>query len=154
MWESLEGTGMRIQGLVSFSISLAAAAACVALVVPQAAAKGRRLGDPVMTSGTCSDGTSTFTLKSQFDDTPFPQTVGAEFQVNTGVIGQTWQVTLTDNGVVFFDAPVETVGPEGGLNVTHPDQGSFAIAHTIAAQAVNLADGAECTGQVVDPKLH
>jgi hypothetical protein len=48
MWESLEGTGMRIQGLVSFSISLAAAAACVALVVPQAAAKGRRLGDPVV----------------------------------------------------------------------------------------------------------
>jgi hypothetical protein len=143
---------MRTPGLISISISLAAAAASAALVVPQAAAKGRR-PPPVMTSGTCSDGTSTFTLKSQFDDTPFPQTVGAEFQVNTGVIGQTWQVTLTDNGVVFFDAPVDTVGPEGGLNVTHPDQGSFAIAHTIVAQAVNLADGAECIGQVVDPKF-
>lgn len=144
---------MRTPGLISISMSLAAAAASAALVVPQAAAKGRR-PPPVMTSGPCSDGTSTFTLKSQFDDTPFPQTVGAEFQVNTGVIGQTWQVTLTDNGVVFFDAPVETVGPEGGLNVTHPDQGSFAIAHTIVAQAVNLADGAECIGQVVDPAFH
>lgn len=148
---------MRTQRLVSISVSLAAAAACAALVVPQAAARGRRLGNPVMTSGACSDGTSTFTLKSQFDDTPFPQTVGAEFEVNTGVIGQTWQVTLTDNGVAFFDAPVDTIGPEGGpdggLNVTHPDQGSFAIAHTIAARAVNLADGAECTGQVVDPPI-
>jgi hypothetical protein len=135
---------------VSISISLAAAAASAALVVPQAAAKGRR-PPPVMTSGPCSDGTSSFTLKSQLDDSPFPQTVGAEFEVNSGVIGQTWQVTLTDNGVVFFDAPVDTVGPEGGLNVTHPDQGSFAIAHTIVAQAVNLADGAKCIGQVTDP---
>lgn len=144
---------MRTPRLMSISISLAAAAACATLVVPQAAAKGRRLGNPVMTSGACSDGTSTFTLKSQFDDTPFPQTVGAEFEVNSGVIGQTWQVTLTDNGVVFFDAPVDTIGPEGGLNVTHPDQGSFKIAHTITAQAVNLADGAECTGQVVDQPI-
>lgn len=143
---------MRTRRLMSISISLATAVACAALV-PPAAARGRRLGNPVMTAGTCSEGTSTFTLKSQFDDEPFPQTVGAEFEVNTGVIGQTWQVTLTDNGVVFFDAPVETVGPEGGLNVTHPDQGSFAIAHTIAAQAVNLADGARCNGQVVDQPI-
>jgi len=144
---------MRTHTLVSISASLAVAALCAALAAPQAAARGRRLGNPVMTSGPCSDGTSTFTLKSQFDDTPFPQTVGAEFEVNSGVIGQTWQVTLTDNGAVFFDEPVDTVGPEGGLNVTHPDQGAFAIAHTIAAQAVNLATGAACTGQVVDPRL-
>jgi hypothetical protein len=132
---------------------LGAAIVCAVAQAPPAVASGRRLGKPVKTSGKCSDGTSTFTLKSQFDDTPFPETVGAEFQVNTGVIGQTWQVTLTDNGVVFFDAPVDTVGPEGGLNVTHPDQGSFAIAHTITAQAVNLANGAECTGQVVDQPI-
>lgn len=132
---------------------LGAAIVYAAALASPAVASGRRLGNPVKTSGTCSDGTSTFTLKSQFDDTPFPETVGAEFQVNTGVIGQTWQVTLTDNGTVFFDAPVDTVGPEGGLNVTHPDQGSFAIAHKITAHAVNLANGAECTGQVVDQPI-
>lgn len=127
-------------------------ACAAALLFPSNAhARGRPLGGPVQTAGVCSDGTSTFTLKSMFDDTPFPQTVGAEFQVNTGVVGQTWQVALTDNGVIFFNAPVETVAPEGGLNVTHPDQGSFAIAHTITAQAVNLADGAVCAGHVLLP---
>ena len=117
---------MRSHKLVSIFASLAAAALCAVYAAPQAAAKGRRLGRPVMTAGTCSDGTSTFTLKSQFDDDPFPQTVGAEFEINSGVIGQTWQVTLTDNDVIFYDQPVDTIGPEGGLNVTHPDQGSFA----------------------------
>lgn len=143
---------MRNGTLVLVSLSLAAAMSA-GLGASQAMARGRRLGPPVMTAGTCSDGTSTFTLKSQFDDTPFPQTVGAEFEVNSGVIGQTWDVTLTDNGAVFFDAPVDTIGPEGGLNVTHPDQGSFAIAHTIVARAVNPADGAVCTGEVVDQPL-
>src|SRR5262249_3422110 len=127
--------------------------AVVLAVAPAAQAKGRRLGDPVFAAGTCSDGTSTFTLKSQFDDTPFPQTVGAEFQLNTGVINQTWEVTLSDNGVVYFDALVETPGPEGALNVTRPNQGSFAVAHTIVATAVNHEDGATCSGQVVDQPI-
>jgi len=35
-----------------------------------------------------------------------------------------------------------------------PDQGAFAIAHTIVARAVTQADGAICEGQVVDPALH
>jgi len=140
------------QGIKAAALGTACAAAL--LFASNARASGRPLGRPVQTAGVCSDGTSTFTLKSMFDDTPFPQTVGAEFQVNTGVVGQTWQVTLTNNGVVFFNAPVETVGPEGGLNVTHPDQGSFAIAHTVTAQAVNEADGAVCFGRVTLPALH
>jgi hypothetical protein len=133
--------------------ALGSACAVALLFASQARASGRPLGGPVRTAGVCSDGTSTFTLKSMFDDTPFPQTVGAEFQVTSGVVGQTWQVTLFDNGVVFFDAPVETVAPEGALNFTHPDHGSFAIAHTVAAQAVNAADGAVCAGQVTLPAL-
>ena len=120
---------------------------------PVAQAK-RPLGKPVRTAGTCSDTTSTVTLKSMFDDTPFPQTVGAEFQVNTGVIGQTWQITLTDNGATFFNAAVQTTGPEGALNVTHPNQGSFNVDHTILAKAVSSADGATCSGQVTVPALH
>lgn len=133
--------------------SCAAATAITAVTAASAVAKGRPLGRPVMTAGTCSDHTSTFTLKSMFDDTPFPETVGAEFQVDTGVVGQRWQVTLTDNGATFFDAVVGTTGPEGALNVTHPDQGSFAVAHTIVASAVNLDDGTLCTGQVTDQPL-
>lgn len=144
---------MRSHKLVSIFASLAAAALCAVYAAPQAAAKGRRLGPPVMTAGTCSDGTSTFTLKSQFDDDPFPQTVGAEFEINSGVIGQTWQVTLTDNDANFFDQPVDTIGPEGGLNVTHPDQGSFAIAHTIVATGVNVVTHAVCTGTVTDQPI-
>jgi len=137
---------------VMLSMSFVVTAVCVTQSSPALA--NRRLGSPAMTAGTCSDGSSTYTLKSMFDDEPFPQTVGAEFQVDSGVIGQTWQVTLTDNDAAFFDAPVDTVGPEGSLNVTHPDQGSFSIAHTIVARAVNLADGTVCTGQVTDLPLH
>jgi hypothetical protein len=135
------------------AVALGAACAAVVLIASQARAGGRPLGRPVRTAGVCSDGTTTFTLKSQFDDTPFAQTAGEEFQVTSGVVGQTWQVTLFDNGIAFFDAAVQTVAPEGGLNVTHPDQASFAIAHTMSAQAVNAADGAVCAGQVTVPAL-
>lgn len=136
--------------------ALLALLALATLSAPLALASGRPLGRPVKTAGTCTDGTSTFTLKSMFDDTPFPQTVGAEFQVITGVVGQTWQVTLTDNGATFFDAPVVTNTAEfsqGGFNVTHPDAGSFSIAHTIVARAVNLATGAVCSGSVTDQPI-
>jgi hypothetical protein len=88
-----------------------------------------------------------------FDDSPFPQTVGAEFQVITGVVGQTWQVTLTDNGATYFNAPVVTDTaefPQGGFNVTRPNVGSFSVAHTILAEAVNLSNGAVCSGTVTD----
>jgi hypothetical protein len=139
--------------LISSAMAIGLMAGFGILVSTAALARGRRLGDPVNTDGTCSDGTSTFTLKSQFDDTPFAQTVGAEFQVDTGIIGQTWQVTLSNNGAVFFDAPVQTVAPEGALNVTHPDQGAFSVAHTILASAVNQDGGATCTGQVTLPAL-
>jgi hypothetical protein len=131
-------------------ISGLVAVACAALAGTAVAKGGRPLGHPVDTAGVCSDGASTFTLKSQLDDDPFPQTVGAEFEVDSGVIGQAWEITLTDNGVPFFEAPVETTGPEGALNVTHPDQGAFNIAHTIAATAVNQVDGTVCTGEVTD----
>lgn len=114
---------------------------------------GRPLGRPVSTAGTCSDGTTTFTLKSMFDDDPFPQTVGAEFEVDSGIIGQAWEVTLTDNGVIFFDSIVETIGPEGAVTVTQPDQGAFNIAHKIVARAVNQTTGAVCTGTVTDQPL-
>jgi hypothetical protein len=141
--------------MITLSAVLGAATVAGVFVAPRAEARGGRpCGPPVATAGPCSDGTSNFTLKSMFDDTPFPQgTVGAEFQVNSGVIGQTWQVTLTDNGANFFDAPVQTVGPEGGLNVTHPNQGSVIINHVITAKAVNAANGAVCTGTVQVPAL-
>jgi hypothetical protein len=144
---------MRITTLL-IPAGLAAATLAAALTTAPAAASGRRLGPAVKTAGPCSDGTTTFTLKSQFDDDPFPQTVGAEFEVDSGVIGQTWQVTLTDNGTVFFDEPVVTTGPEGALNVTHPDQGAFNLAHAIVATAVEADTGAVCTGQVTDLALH
>jgi hypothetical protein len=136
--------------------ALAATMAVGVLGAPPAWASGRPLGRPVSTAGVCTDGTSTFTLKSMFDDTPFPQTVGAEFQVITGVVGQTWQVTLTNNGATFFNAPVVTNTaefPQGGFNVTRPDAGSFSIAHTIVAKAVNLANGAVCSGSVTDQPI-
>jgi hypothetical protein len=136
--------------LALLATTVGAAAIAALLAASPAAAKGRPLGRPVKTSGICTDQTSTFTLKSMFDDEPFAQTVGAEFEVDTGVVGQSWQVTLTDNGIVFFDALVGTTGPEGALNVTHPDQGAFNISHTIVARAVNRDNGAVCTGQVID----
>ena len=139
-----------------FGAALTVTMALGTLGAPLALASGRPLGRPVSTAGVCTDGTSTYTLKSMFDDTPFPQTVGAEFQVITGVVGQTWQVTLTDNGATFFNAPVVTNTaefPQGGFNVTHPDAGSFSIAHTIVAKAVNLANGAVCSGTVTDQPI-
>jgi hypothetical protein len=144
---------MRKLTTLLLSASLAAASITTVVATVAADAKGRRLGNPVETSGTCTDGRTTFTLKSQFDDEPFAQTVGAEFEVDSGIVGQSWDVTLTDNAVAFFAALVPTTGPEGAFNVTHPDAGAFAIDHTIAARAVNGADGTVCTGEVTDLAL-
>ena len=149
-----KGIVMRTRLVLLLASGVVASVVSAFTASPAVAKGGRPLGRPVETAGTCSDNASTFTLKSMFDDTPFAETVGAEFEVDSGVVGQRWQVTLTDNGVTFFDAIVPTIGPEGALNVTHPDQGAFAVAHTIVARAVNLDDGTVCTGQVVDQPLH
>jgi hypothetical protein len=141
---------------IVLGVALSATMALSVLGTPLAQAKGRPLGGGVSTSGTCTDGTSSFRLKSKFDDEPFPQTVGAEFEVITGVKGQVWQVTLSDNGAVYFNAPVVTDGaefPAGGFNVTRPNAGSFSVAHTIVARAVNQANGAVCSGTVTDQPI-
>lgn len=105
----------------------------------------RPLDRATHTAGVCSDGATTFTLTSQLDNEPFAQTT---FQLDSGATGQLWTITLTDNGTTYFDDLADTTTTQGTLTITTPNQSAFNTTHTIAAKAVNTANGTLCTGQV------
>ncbi len=108
---------------------------------PQAFARGDAGRAPlVFASGACS-AASTWKLTV----TPENGKVEADFEVDTGVVGQTWKVRLFDNGVRFFSGSVVTKGPDGSFEVrklTADRAGS----DTILAQAKNPTTGETCQG--------
>ncbi len=69
-----------------------------------------------------------------------------EFEVDSDVPGQTWQVEITDNGTEVFS----------GTRVTRDSSGEFRVRRgianqrgedTVVATASNAATGETCTGQ-------
>jgi hypothetical protein len=115
------------------------------LLAPSAAfASGRPGGDPVTADGKGSLGTP-WTLKSQHDDDGPGPVVGEEFEINTEVVGDVWDVTYTDNGIVTFTG--QFVSTATGVRVQHasPDLGGT---QQLAAHAVD-----ETTGEVIEAVL-
>ncbi len=106
---------------------------------PAALAKG---GGGVSKSGNCS-ASSTWKLKAKPDNGK----IEVEFEVDTNVNGQTWNVVLRDNGTQVFK----------GKKTTQPPSGSFtarklitnqAGTDKIAGKAKNPATGESCVGSV------
>ena len=106
-------------------------------------AKGRPCGEPVMTSGVGTEGTS-WTLKSQYDDNGPGLVVGEEFQINTEGAGQHWTVTLSDNGKAFFTNS-DDVSTTTGITETHPNPAVHGTIEVMNAHAVR-----HDTGEVID----
>jgi len=75
---------------------------------PVAAAKG---GGKVYT-GHCS-GASTWKLKLSNED----GRIATEFEVDQNRVGRAWNVTLSDNGTVFFRGQRTTTAPSGSWSV-------------------------------------
>ncbi|MEP6798283.1 MAG: hypothetical protein ABI890_09055, partial [Lapillicoccus sp.] len=73
-----------------------------------------------------------------------------EFQVDSNVVGQTWSVTLGDNGARVFSGTRMTVAPSGSFTVAKKIA-NRAGADRIVAKAMNAASGETCTGMVVIP---
>lgn len=138
-------------------LALAAATGAAALTVgviaaPAANASGRPCGSAVATSGMGSLGTP-FTLKSMYDDdgaTPGAVVVGEEFEINTEAVGQTWQLTFSDNGIVFFTGTdVSTATGIREVRMTPAQPGT----QTMKAIAINQADGETIMATVTLPTV-
>lgn len=99
-------------------------------------------GGAVENSGPCS-ASSTWKLKAKPDDGQ----IEVEFEVDSNVVGQTWQFRLKDNGVVFAQGTRVTQAPSGSFEVRRftADQ---AGTDTIVGQARNPSTGETCRGTV------
>lgn len=69
-------------------------------------------GDDVRLAGTCS-ASSTSKLKAKLDDGQ----IEVEWEVDSNVVGQTWNVALADNGTTFFKGQRVTKAPSGSFTV-------------------------------------
>jgi hypothetical protein len=122
-----------------------AALATAALLVsaPQAFAgsgHGRSGGDAVR--GRCS-GASTSKIKAS----PNNNQIEVDFEVDQNVVGDTWRVVITDNGLLVFRGTRVTQGTSGSFEVRKliADQ---AGADAISARAKNLSTGEVCKASI------
>ena len=113
----------------------------LALAVPSAQAQGSSGGSgDVRTSGSCSASTD-WKLKAKPDN----GRIEVEFEVDSNVSGQTWAVTLTDNGARVFAGTRMTAGPSGSFTVQRRIA-NRAGADSLVATAMNSATGETCRG--------
>ncbi len=99
-------------------------------------------GGGVRASGKCS-AQSTWKLKAKPDN----GRIEVEFEVDSNVIGQTWNVALTDNGTQVFKGTKITQGPSGSFTV-HKLITNRAGTDKIGGRATNPATGESCAGSV------
>lgn len=122
---------------------LAGAMVCALPIAASAShGSGIQRGGGVKASGKCS-AQSTWKLKAKPDN----GRIEIEFEVDSNVIGQTWNVVLTDNGTQVFKGSKITQGPSGSFTV-HKRTANQAGTDTIGGKATNPATGESCTGSV------
>ena len=114
-------------------------AATILAVTPAAFA---RQGAGVQKTGACTAG-STWKLKAKPDNGK----IEVEFEVDTNVNGQTWNVSLRDNGNVFFKGTRVTQPPSGSFTV-HRRTANRAGSDQIIGRAANPSTGEVCRGAV------
>lgn len=117
-------------------ITLAVVALVAALsVASTASAKGG--GQSV--AGTCT-AASTSSLKVKSDD----RRLEVEFEVDSNIRRQSWNVVLQDNGSTFLSKTRKTKGPSGSFEA-RSRPANRAGTDTIQATATNGATGESCT---------
>jgi hypothetical protein len=97
------------------------------------------VGD-VVKRGSCS-AASDWKLKLS----PQDGNIEVEFEVDSNVVGQTWQVRLTKNGTQIFSGTKVTQAPSGSFTVRKVTSNP-AGTDTIRGRAVNAATGETCVG--------
>jgi hypothetical protein len=116
-------------------------AATILAVTPAAFASSGK-GGGAQKSGMCS-ASSTWTLKAKPDNGK----IEVEFEVDSNVVGQTWNVSLRDNGMVFFRGTRVTQAPSGSFTV-HRRTANQAGTDRIIGRAANQPTGEVCRGVV------
>jgi hypothetical protein len=114
-----------------------AVGALMAIAVPGvASAKG---GPGKTFKGTCSASSSS-TLQLKTDD----NRIETEFEVDQNVAGDTWKVTISDNGTVVAHARKTIAAPHDSFEV-HKRIANLVGTDTVMASATNLATGETCS---------
>jgi hypothetical protein len=121
---------------------LAGLVAATILAVTPAAFASSGKGSSVQKSGTCT-ANSTWKLKAKPDN----GRLEVEFEVDENVSGDTWNVSLRDNGMVFFKGTRVTQPPSGSFTV-HRRTANQAGADLIVGRAKNQRTGEVCRGAI------
>jgi hypothetical protein len=110
------------------------------LVLSLAGTAEAKSGD-VRANGTCSKA-STSKIKLKLDD----GRIETEFEVDQNRVGQRWNVSLADNGVVVARTTATTKAPSGSFEVKRllPNR---AGTDAIVARASNPATGESCVAR-------
>lgn len=96
----------------------------------------------VIREGNCT-GASDWKIKQS----PENGRIEVEFEVDSNVVGQTWNVKLKKNGNVFFRGQRTTRAPSGSFEVRRVVNNGPGT-ETIVGRAINLATGEVCRGTV------
>jgi hypothetical protein len=108
-----------------------------------AQAQGGGGGDKVRVSGTCS-AASQQELTAKQDD----GRIDVEVEVDSNKVGQTWQVSLADNGSRFLSASRVTKAPSGSFEIGRTVS-DHAGSDRITALATNVRTGERCSAALV-----
>ncbi|MGV8910400.1 MAG: hypothetical protein ACOH1Y_15565 [Propionicimonas sp.] len=130
---------MNIKRIAGTAAAAAIAFSSLALMAPDASAKGLR----VEVSGNCT-ATSDGKLKAKNDG----GRLEVEFEVDANRNLQVWAVTLADNGTTVWSGNATTQAPSGSFSV-NKRIANRAGADTITARARNAKTGETCTAGLV-----
>ena len=97
-------------------------------------------GGGVIKTGHCS-ASSTWKLKAKPDN----GRIEVEFEVDTNVVGQSWNVVMKDNGTRFFKGTKVTQAPSGSFTVRRLIT-NMAGTDKITGNAKNPTTGESCAG--------
>ena len=98
-------------------------------------------GTDVRAAGTCTRAST-----SKIKLSPDNGRIETEFEVDQNRVGQRWNVTIIDNGVVVVRTTATTTAPSGSFTVRRL-LANRAGTDRIAARATNPATGESCTAR-------
>ena len=117
---------------------LLAATVGVSLLGAIGAAPAMAKDGDVIVTGSCSAG-STYKLKLA----PRDGAIETELEVDSNVVGQRWNVRMTDNGTVVFQGARTTQAPSGSFTA-RPRIADLTGTDTVVGSAKNPTTGETC----------
>jgi hypothetical protein len=112
------------------------------MVLSAPAAMASHGGDGKQRSGSCS-ASADWKLKVKHDD----GRIELEYEVDSNVSGQVWDVMITDKGQTVYDDQQTTGGASGSFSVELKVP-NLAGKDKFVATATNTADGETCSGKI------